>query len=644
MNSEACSSTLATTYSSGSYDERQIATTDIRHSCTSNHTGTSASAPIAAGICALVLESNPMLTWRDMQHIVVRTAKPANLVAKDWRPNALGRNVSHAFGYGLMDAAAMIQLAKRWKTVPYQYKCEIKAPKMDKIIPAKGYIELKLRVGCANVSYLEHVQSNLTLTAARRGDLHIYLTSPHGTRSTLLAQRPNDQSEQGFRYWPFMTVHSWGESPDGVWTLEVHNDGKPSSLASLKWWSLMMHGTREDPNKHLDLDNNIIGTTSPPPPTSLSEQQHHRQQQQQPMQPVARPSPPSGPPAPSRLPANPPAPTFSPGGGAAHSDDADTGRLTASTPPGQQHQPKRPQLTTPASTAPAGQVSTQSSSSLPPPASDPAEPDKPQGKPVPSVTQSSANESTSGTTTAPSSEHKSGQHRPEEAPGVSYDQRPGETKDPSRLAGPVKADFEIVSAPSNSARPQSAYNHSSSSSSSTDALSPSLSADTVTPTSPRDPPGPATSPSGDPTAYLNNKPPVQLIDSNKIDATLAPTVKPPLPPPPASVGGDIHQQQQQQQQNELDANQLESKLTKDYRSSGGGNGPGEAHTRWLQVDQEASIVLLPKEKQRDNSASSWREASRPLIGFNLVLVVYLHVALVWRLQVGAGAMGHLLTT
>ncbi len=42
--------------------------------CTSSHTGTSASAPIAAGICALALQANPGLSWRDMQHLV-RTQK-----------------------------------------------------------------------------------------------------------------------------------------------------------------------------------------------------------------------------------------------------------------------------------------------------------------------------------------------------------------------------------------------------------------------------------------------------------------------------------------------------------------------------------------------------------------------------------------
>ena len=34
--------------------------------------GTSASAPMAAAIIALTLEAEPDLTWRDVQHIMVR--------------------------------------------------------------------------------------------------------------------------------------------------------------------------------------------------------------------------------------------------------------------------------------------------------------------------------------------------------------------------------------------------------------------------------------------------------------------------------------------------------------------------------------------------------------------------------------------
>ncbi|XP_035211506.1 furin-like protease 1, isoforms 1/1-X/2 isoform X2 [Stegodyphus dumicola] len=246
--SEACSSTLATTYSSGSNGERQIVTTDLHHGCTSTHTGTSASAPLAAGICALALEANKMLTWRDMQHIVVRTARKANLHAKDWKVNGVGRNVSHSFGYGLMDAGAMVRLAKKWNSAPVQKLCEIRSNQADKLIPAKSHVELSLYVRCENVRFLEHVQAKLTLTASRRGDIHIYLTSPMGTRSTLLAQRPIDGSRAGFQSWPFMTVHNWGENPDGLWKLEVHNEGRFYGRATLKEWFLHLYGTTEDPD------------------------------------------------------------------------------------------------------------------------------------------------------------------------------------------------------------------------------------------------------------------------------------------------------------------------------------------------------------------------------------------------------------
>ena len=73
-----------------------------------------------AGIIALVLEAKPELTWRDVQHIIVRTARRANLRAEDWRQNGAGYNLSHAFGFGLMDAGAMVRLATTWQTVPDQ--------------------------------------------------------------------------------------------------------------------------------------------------------------------------------------------------------------------------------------------------------------------------------------------------------------------------------------------------------------------------------------------------------------------------------------------------------------------------------------------------------------------------------------------
>lgn len=245
--SEACSSTLATTYSSGSLGESQIITTDLHHSCTTSHTGTSASAPLAAGICALALQVNRDITWRDMQHIVVRTARPENLEAPDWQINGVGRRVSHRFGYGLMDTYGMVKLARNWTSVPAQRTCDVEAPHIDKLIPQKSFVSLELDVtDCPGVNFLEHVQAKVSLTADRRGDIEIYLSSPAGTKSTLLAQRPHDSSRSGFHNWPFMTVHMWGERPLGKWVLEVHNNGHffTTGTTILEGWELIFHGTK----------------------------------------------------------------------------------------------------------------------------------------------------------------------------------------------------------------------------------------------------------------------------------------------------------------------------------------------------------------------------------------------------------------
>uniref|UniRef100_A0A8C9TCG4 Furin, paired basic amino acid cleaving enzyme n=1 Tax=Scleropages formosus TaxID=113540 RepID=A0A8C9TCG4_SCLFO len=221
--SEACSSTLATTYSSGNINEKQIVTTDLRQRCTDSHTGTSASAPLAAGIIALALEN---LTWRDMQHLVVRTSNPAHLTTNDWKTNGVGRRVSHSYGYGLLDAGAMVALARNWTNVGLQRKCTLSMVSEPRNIGSHLVITKSVDA-CAGrpnyISSLEHVQAQLSLFYNRRGNLAIYLISPQGTRSTLLAPRPHDYSSEGFSDWAFMTTHSWDEDPRGEWTLEIEN-------------------------------------------------------------------------------------------------------------------------------------------------------------------------------------------------------------------------------------------------------------------------------------------------------------------------------------------------------------------------------------------------------------------------------------
>lgn len=48
--------------------------------CTEGHTGTSAAAPLAAGMVALMLQVRPCLSWRDVQHIITFTATKVGLM------------------------------------------------------------------------------------------------------------------------------------------------------------------------------------------------------------------------------------------------------------------------------------------------------------------------------------------------------------------------------------------------------------------------------------------------------------------------------------------------------------------------------------------------------------------------------------
>lgn len=254
---EVCSSTIATTYSSGEFNERNIVTTDLRHLCTDGHTGTSVSAPIVAGVIALALEANLLLTWRDVQHLLVKTSRPVHLKADDWKTNAAGLRVSHLYGFGLVDAEALVLEASEWRTVPPQHTCSRKSVQRSRYIHAGHSMNSSITSsGCSeepnqHVDHLEHVVVKVLIIHPRRGDMEINLISPSGTRSQLLAKRLFDSSNEGFRNWAFMTVHFWGERADGIWTLEVvdlpSKLRNPKVLGNLKEWTLILYGTSQNP-------------------------------------------------------------------------------------------------------------------------------------------------------------------------------------------------------------------------------------------------------------------------------------------------------------------------------------------------------------------------------------------------------------
>ncbi|OAF70850.1 Dibasic-processing enzyme [Intoshia linei] len=254
--SEKCTGTLASAPSSGMGNQR-IATTDWRNKCTDRHTGTSASAPMAAGIIALTLSVNKNLTWRDIQHIIVLSSKKGDLQSKSWSKNGNGLEYSPHYGYGMLDAEAMIHLAKTWRTVPLHHNCSIYAIVNSKLILSESSATFTVDIhGCLNktdifetgstVRYIEHVVLKIHLEASVRGEVALILISPMKTQSTLLFNRPKDLTAVGIVNWSFLSVQFWGENPHGQWYLIVDTN---ESTARLVDFTITFYGTNLHPTE-----------------------------------------------------------------------------------------------------------------------------------------------------------------------------------------------------------------------------------------------------------------------------------------------------------------------------------------------------------------------------------------------------------
>ena len=88
--------------------------------------------------------------------------------------------VSHKFGYGLMDAAAMVTLAEQWVNVPLQHVCQTPVDASDRVIPNGNGQKLEVLVltdACIGtpheIRFLEHVQCRISLRFFPRGNLRI---------------------------------------------------------------------------------------------------------------------------------------------------------------------------------------------------------------------------------------------------------------------------------------------------------------------------------------------------------------------------------------------------------------------------------------------------------------------------------------
>lgn len=169
---------------------------------------------------------SPDLTWRDIQHLCVKTSRVINPDDDSWDKTATGLKYSNKYGFGALDGYAYVKAAMDWKLVKPQAWFKTNTVQLNGgVMNAKKNYSGGEFIGPGGVSStiaitepmlednnfedLEHITIQVWIQHAKRGDVEVQLTSPHGVTSILGQKRTNDLATTGYPGWTFMTVKHW---------------------------------------------------------------------------------------------------------------------------------------------------------------------------------------------------------------------------------------------------------------------------------------------------------------------------------------------------------------------------------------------------------------------------------------------------
>ena len=230
----------------GDGDGRGITTTSSNGGYTNGFGGTSSASPIVAGVVALMLEANPNLGWRDVQHILAQTSTQTDPGNSSWITNGAGLRHSDFYGFGTVDAQAAVNAASGWANVGEALVSSGSATVNTTLADGAGNLDNPIfgapvfsSIMIEDQLRLEHVEVILNTTGGYAGDLEVMLLSPMGTESILASLHPDGRAYQN---WQFMTVKNWGENSQGEWTLRLR-DGWLGDTTTWLNWSISVHGT-----------------------------------------------------------------------------------------------------------------------------------------------------------------------------------------------------------------------------------------------------------------------------------------------------------------------------------------------------------------------------------------------------------------
>ncbi|MEX2188554.1 MAG: Ig-like domain-containing protein [Pirellulales bacterium] len=247
--------------------------------------GTSSAAPIVSGVIALMLDVNPALTWRDVQHILVRSTWKNDGGDTDWATNRAGFQVNHKYGFGAIDALQAVSNASVWPGSGAQQVFStgrmtvLRAPTdpvgtVGRIIPDNGgpiaqlfdfatdCFDTTRNLNCTlnnnplpagydggSFPDLEWIEVVLETDHEFAGDLDVTLFAPDangqpGQFRSVLATAHG--SGENYDNWVFTTARHWGETAEGKWRLEIR-DRVTGAVGNFVSWQMNFYGSSIPP-------------------------------------------------------------------------------------------------------------------------------------------------------------------------------------------------------------------------------------------------------------------------------------------------------------------------------------------------------------------------------------------------------------
>ncbi|WP_442582829.1 S8 family serine peptidase [Mesorhizobium sp. ASY16-5R] len=194
--------------------------------------GTSFAAPLVSSAIALMLEVNPDLGYRDVKEILAITAKPSAAAGAFANAatyvNGGGFVFDREVGFGLLDAAAAVNLARNWdkqSTAQNERSLALSFTPQSVADGRASHFSASLAPAGDKEFVLETVELTVMLYDANLKGLQIELISPSGTRS-LIADNLAAAGNRTSLNFTFSSAVTRGEDPFGEWRLELtHADG-----------------------------------------------------------------------------------------------------------------------------------------------------------------------------------------------------------------------------------------------------------------------------------------------------------------------------------------------------------------------------------------------------------------------------------